>query len=169
VKVRTKTLAVLVAERGADEPPLSPAALKVLTAVACLRLELDLAWRKVSAARATPAPARPAAPAPSDPAETRMEPVEHEKATGAQDARRNEARTFAKLVATDIRLYNEQAVMLGRQHRDLARRLGEDLERGRDSFRRRFPDLGDEGMSLLQDAYVQVLAAGDPSLLTSGA
>jgi len=58
--------------------------------------------------------------------------------------------------------------MLGRQHGDLARRLNEDLERGRDSFRRRFPDLGEDGLVLLQEAYVQVLAAGDPSLLTTG-
>jgi hypothetical protein len=181
VRVRSKTLAVLMAERSADDPSHVPAVLKMLTSVACLRLELDLAWRKFRAAReeAAPAPARAATPAveaprTSDPAEsatseTSLEPVERsDPAVPAGDARRNQARTFAKLVATDIRLYNEEAVMLGRQHRDLDRRLGEDLERGRDSFRRRFPDLGDEGMTLLQEAYVQVLAAGDPSLFTSG-
>jgi len=178
VRVRSKTLAVLVAERSADDPPLAPAVLKMLISVACLRLELDLAWRKYRAAReaAAPTPARAAAPAVEAPRypdpgeksapETRLEPAEARDP--AEDTRRNEARTFAKLVATDIRLYNEEAVMLGRQHRDLARRLGEDLQRGRDSFRRRFPELGDEGMTLLQEAYVQVLAAGDPSLLTAG-
>jgi hypothetical protein len=80
-------------------------------------------------------------------------------------SRRDEALTFARLVATDIRLYNEEAVMLGRRHRDLARRLHDHLHQGRESFRRRFPDLGDEGLTLLHEAFVQVLAGGDQSLL----
>jgi hypothetical protein len=181
VRVRSKTLAVLMVERSEDETSLVPAILKMLTSVACLRLELDLAWRKFRAAQEAAAPAPPQAattaveaPRAPDPhekatSETSLEPVEaSDPADPAADGRRNEARRFAKLVATDIRLYNEEAVMLGRQHRDLVRRLGEDLERGRDSFRRRFPDLGDEGMNLLQEAYVQVLAAGDPSLFTAG-
>jgi hypothetical protein len=177
VRVRSKTLAVLVVERSEGDPPLVPAALKMLTSVACLRLELDLAWRKFRASQQTPAGATappaeavrvPDHPGEASTSETTLEPVETGEADRAADARRNEARTFARLVATDIRLYNEEAVMLGRQHRDLVRRLGDDLERGRDSFRRRFPDLGDEGLTLLQEAYVQVLAAGDPSLLTAG-
>jgi hypothetical protein len=178
VRVRSKTLAVLVAERSADDPPLVPATLKMMTAVACLRLELDLAWRKFRAAQEARGDAAPAAspeatagaavtppPSATPTTEAGLEPA---REPGPDDARRNEARTFAKLVATDIRLYNEEAVMLGRQHRDLARRLNEDLERGRDSFRRRFPDLGEDGLELLQEAYVQVLAAGDPSLFTTG-
>ena len=69
-------------------------------------------------------------------------------------------------MATDIRLYNEEAVMLGRRNRDLVHRLGDQLDRGEETFGRRFADLGDEGLGLLRDAYIQVLAAGDPSLLS---
>lgn len=174
VRVGSKTLAVLMAERGEGEPPLEPAALRTLTTVASLRLELDLAWRKFRSAQdpgreaAAPAPAAARTDQADSPAaDAMLAPVASKPQAGAGDARHKEARTFAKLVATDIRLYNEEAVMLGRQHRDLAHRLGEDLERGRDSFRRRFPDLGDEGLTLLQEAYVQVLAAGDPSLLSA--
>ena len=88
-------------------------------------------------------------------------------ATAAADAdpRREEARRYARLVATDIRLYNEEAVVVGRRQRDLARRLGEQFQRGRDAFAQRFPDLGPDGMKLLDDAYVQVLAGGDASLI----
>ena len=53
--------------------------------------------------------------------------------------------------------------------RDLARRLHDPLHQGRESFRRRFPDLGDEGLTLLHEAFVQVLAAGDQSLLPGSA
>ena len=81
------------------------------------------------------------------------------------DPRREEARRFARLVATDIRLYNEEAVVVGRRERDLASRLGEQLKRGRDTFSHRFPDLGPDGTKLLDDAYVQVLAGGDTSLI----
>ena len=77
----------------------------------------------------------------------------------------DEARRFARLVATDIRLYNEEAVAHGRVEGDLAVRLGEQMQKGRESFERRFPSLGQEGMSILRDSFVQVLAGGDASLI----
>ena len=40
-----------------------------------------------------------------------------------EGAEMDAARRYAKLLATDIRLYNEEAVMLGRQHGDLVERL----------------------------------------------
>ena len=79
--------------------------------------------------------------------------------------RREEARRYARLVATDIRLYNEEAVVVGRKQRDLVTRLAEPMRRGRESFARRFPDLGAAGAKLLDDAYTHVLAGGDASLL----
>jgi hypothetical protein len=75
------------------------------------------------------------------------------------------ARRYARLVATDIRLYNEEAVVLGRRNGDLDRRLEEHLDRGKETFLRRHADLGAAGLDLLHEAYVQVLAAGDPELI----
>jgi hypothetical protein len=183
VRVGGKAVAILIAERRAVEDPWSPAALAILCQAARLRLELDLAWRRLKAktvatadAGPTPqstaefkpfarhseeAPAEPAASSPTDLA------LWSGVTSGAADAdpRREEARRYARLVATDIRLYNEEAVVVGRRQRDLARRLGEQFQRGRDAFSHRFPDLGPEGMKLLDDAYVQVLAGGDASLI----
>ena len=199
IRIGPRTLAVVLAERSEGDPALDISALKLITAVARLRLEVDLAWRKLRAATGTTA--APAAVAPPtadmqadlpahpDPKMAVSEPVPQpepaldvaveEPHTGLvpapdpaeqpERARRDEARTFARLVATDIRLYNEEAVMLGRRHRDLARRLHDPLHQGRESFRRRFPDLGDEGLTLLHEAFVQVLAAGDHSLLRGSA
>lgn len=82
-----------------------------------------------------------------------------------ESPRHEEARRFARLVATDIRLYHEEAILLGRRNRDLARRLAEPIERGRETFERRFSELGVQGRELLRDAYVQVLAGGDPTLI----
>ena len=56
------------------------------------------------------------------------------------------AKRYAKLVATDIRLYNEEAVMLGRKHGDLIERLGEHIERGKETFMQRHSALGAAGM-----------------------
>jgi hypothetical protein len=181
VRVGGKAVAIVIAERRPSEEPWSPAALAVLCQAARLRLELDLAWRRLKAQTGAvvsePAPASipvashatsipvAAAAAPASPP-TELAPWSGVSA-GAPDAdpRREEARRYARLVATDIRLYNEEAVIVGRRQRDLARRLGEQFQRGRDAFTHRFPDLGPDGMKLLDDAYVQVLAGGDPSLI----
>jgi hypothetical protein len=183
VRVGGKAVAILIAERRAVEDPWSPAALAILCQAARLRLELDLAWRRLKAKTVATTDAGPTPPstteskpiarhseeAPADPAAsspTDLAPWSG-VTSGAADAdpRREEARRYARLVATDIRLYNEEAVVVGRRQRDLARRLGEQFQRGREAFSHRFPDLGPDGMKLLDDAYVQVLAGGDASLI----
>lgn len=182
LRVGGKAVAIVIAERRAVEEPWSPAALAILCQAARLRLELDLAWRRLKASSlgsgAAVAPAIvPAVEAPvpaASPMETPPAPAAPSEiapwsaGAGAEsetDPRREEARRYARLVATDIRLYNEEAVALGRRQRDLSRRLGEQLQRGREAFTQRFPDLGPDGMKLLDAAYVQVLAGGDASLI----
>ena len=187
VRVGGKTVAILVAERSAGEAPWSPAALSILCQAARLRLELDLAWRRLktmtAASAASPTVVSAAAPvalrSTDEPAAVASAPVEAASpasemapwtgvAAGTMDTdpRREEARRYARLVATDIRLYNEETVVLGRRQRDLAARLAEHLQRGRDAFARRFPDLGADGGKLLEEAYVQVLGGGDRSLFS---
>jgi hypothetical protein len=112
------------------------------------------------------APPRDVAPADARTQASRAgAPAAVQRANAGADPTLEAARRFARLVATDIRLYNEEAVLLGRRNGDLADRLASQLGRGRDTFLRRHSDLGDEGLGLLHDAYVQVLAAGDPALL----
>jgi len=185
VRVGGKTVAILVAERSAGEAPWSPAALSILCQAARLRLELDLAWRRLKSMSAAPAASAVALPATDEPAASGAHgapssvPVEaaapaSEMApwTGVaagtidSDPRREEARRYARLVATDIRLYNEETVVLGRRQRDLAARLADHLQRGREAFARRFPDLAADGGKLLEEAYVQVLGGGDRSLFS---
>jgi hypothetical protein len=55
--------------------------------------------------------------------------------------------------------------MLGRRHGDLVDRLGDNLDRGKETFLRRHGDLGPRGLEILHDAFVQVLAAGEERLL----
>jgi hypothetical protein len=193
VRVGGKAVAVLIAERGTGEQPWSPAALGILCQATRMRLELDLAWRRLKGQTIEPAAASFAPPfaplfatpvaTPSSPPRTPEAPPPPERPAAAtsaselvpwgaagsstteNDPRREEARRYARLVATDIRLYNEEAVVVGRRQRDLTRRLGDQLQRGRDAFAQRFPDLGADGKQLLDDAFVQVLAGGDASLI----
>ena len=183
VRVGGKAVAILIAERRAVDEVWSPPALAILCQAARLRLELDLAWRRLkSQAAGTTAPGVAASEAyPRTPVAGRAEAAPAEETptpptelapwvgggagTADIDPRREEARRYARLIATDIRLYNEEAVIIGRRQRDLSRRLGEQFQRGRDAFVHRFPDLGPDGMKLLDDAYAQVLAGGDASLI----
>jgi len=182
VRVGGKAVAIVIAERRAMDDTWSPAALAILCQAARLRLELDLAWRRLKAqAAGTAAPAlatdatepktKVAGSPEASPAEaaagspTELAPWIGVAATAGADPRREEARRYARLIATDIRLYNEEAVIVGRRQRDLSSRLGEQFQRGRDAFLHRFPDLGPDGMKLLDDAYAQVLAGGDASLI----
>ncbi len=165
-----RPVAALVAERGTSESPWHPEIIGILAHVAGLRLDLDLALRKAqapgrSAAVRTTPQASPTSAAPAAKTETGLAPLPEAGAPGAEARRREEARRFARLVATDIRLYNEEAVILGRRQRDLARRLSEHLRRGRETFLRRFHEMGAEAIGYLREAYVEVLAGGDASLV----
>ena len=180
VRIQGKPIAILVAERNADESPWHPEANGLLVTMAQLRLELDLALRKLQGAaevaqpevktepstaaetQHAPDPAQaPPKAAPEETTEVAPLPEERDQEKPELEA----ARRYARLVATDIRLYNEEAVVLGRRNGDLDHRLEEHLDRGKETFLRRHPDLGPTGLDLLRDAYVQVLAAGDAKLI----
>jgi len=186
LRVGGRVLAVVEISRDGGQEPWHPEVLSLLIRVAEIRLELDLAKRKIDRLlmdrAAEPARAPETAPVQTEetaepertevPVEavTEMEPV---PAAGndseTEDPAQVAARRFARLVATDIRLYNEEAVMLGRKHRDLVERLKDQIDRGAEAFLRRYPDLGDSGSDILRDAYVQVLGAGDATLFAEGA
>lgn len=187
LRVGGRVLAVVEISREPGQEPWHPEILGLLIRVAEIRLELDLAKRKIdrllldrASEQAAPAAEEPK-PVSEAPAAVESKPTPVEPATGMEpvapagedpdqeDPARVAARRFARLVATDIRLYNEEAVMLGRKHRDLEDRLKDQIDRGVEAFLRRYPDLGDSGEAILRDAYIQVLGAGDATLFAEGA
>jgi hypothetical protein len=113
--------------------------------------------RQAAAAAAAPPPAaRPAAPAPAAPAAA-LSP-ENQKAH--EDAKR-----FARLVVSEIKLYNETKVNEGRRAKDLYERLKEDVERGRQMYMDRVAAPIRETTNYFYDELVRILAGGDPSAL----
>ena len=79
------------------------------------------------------------------------------------------ARRYAKLLVSEIKLYNESAVRLGREKRDLMNRLRPEIDRARKLYEERVSSSVAARGSYFQQELVQTLADGDPALLGSSA
>lgn len=102
------------------------------------------------------APARPAAP-PPPPVPSGLSPEEQK---AHEDAKR-----FARLVVSEIKLYNEAKVSEGRRQKDLYERLKEDIERGRQMYAERVPGPVRDATNYFYDELVRILAGGDAGAL----
>ena len=78
------------------------------------------------------------------------------------------ARRCARLLVSELKLYNEPAVMVGRQKRDLGRRLRAEIGRARKLYEERVPAGVLARTSYLDDELVRVLADGDVRLFGEG-
>lgn len=75
------------------------------------------------------------------------------------------ARRFARLLVSEIKLYNEAAVREGRGQRDLAARLAPEIDRARRIYEERVPTTVPDRTRYFHQELVQTLAGGDASLL----
>lgn len=98
---------------------------------------------------------KPAAPpAPAAPAMSPEETKAHE-----------DAKRFARLIVSEIKLYNEAKVTEGRKAKDLHSRLKEDIERGRQMYHDRISPGLRNNTNYFHDELVRLLAGGDASAL----
>jgi len=75
------------------------------------------------------------------------------------------ARRFARLLISEIKMYNEAAVRAGRQQKDLRHRLRAEIDRAQRLYEERVPAAVGARQALFQQELVQTLADGDPALL----
>jgi hypothetical protein len=75
------------------------------------------------------------------------------------------ARRYARLLVSEIKLYNEAAVRDGRQQRDLLQRLRAEIDRAQRLYEERVPPAVGGRQLYFQQELVQTLADGDPALL----
>jgi hypothetical protein len=75
------------------------------------------------------------------------------------------ARRYARLLVSEIKLYNEAAVREGRGQRDLLHRLGAEIARARQLYEAHVPATVPDRHAYFQQELVQTLAGGDPALL----
>jgi hypothetical protein len=110
----------------------------------------------------TAPPGRLAAP----PAATPAPPVARRAALSPDDQKaHDDARRFARLVVSEIKLYNEAKVAEGRKTKDIYERLKEDIERGRQMYNDRVNPQVREATDYFQDELVRILAGGDAGAL----
>jgi hypothetical protein len=109
-----------------------------------------------AAAPAAAAP-RPAAAAPAAPAGPALSPEEQKS--------HDDAKRFARLVVSEIKLYNEAKVNEGRKNKDIYERLKEDIERGRHMYHERVAAPVRESTNYFYDELVRILAGGDQGAL----
>ena len=135
--------------------------------IALLTWIAGLAVDRLAGRQLVPAPAlrpieRPAS-APGDaalPAASGNGPVGGPLAAPPPDDRRDEARRFARLLASEIKLYNEGAVREGLERGNLYFRLRDDIERGRRLYEERVPPDVRQNGDYYYEELVDVLAGG---------
>jgi hypothetical protein len=76
-----------------------------------------------------------------------------------------EARRFARLLVSEIKLYNEDAVERGREQNDLYARLKEDIDRSREMYERRIPAEIRTARDYFHEELVRILADGNNDAL----
>lgn len=157
--VGAQPVAVLYADDGAEGARVVPAswpeAIQILGRHASVTLAHLTAVRAADAMRrslAASPPAPPGAPA-----------VRHGAAPPHEDG--TSARRYARLLVSEIKLYHEAAVRIGRQERNLLERLKPEIERARRLYEDRISSSVDSRAALFQQELILILADGDPALL----
>ena len=124
----------------------------------------------------TPAPVEetsawtaPAEPAPSSPRRRYGQDAELPVEVHGDEERRlhNDARRFARLLISEIKLYNEQKVAEGRSEHDLYDRLREYIDRSREMYDKRVKAEVASRYDYFHGELVNTLAEGDVSKLGS--
>jgi hypothetical protein len=77
----------------------------------------------------------------------------------------DDARRFARLLVSEIKLYNEEKVTAGRQEKDLYQRLRTDIERSRQMYNERVPPAIAARTNYFMDELVSILAEGNRETL----
>jgi hypothetical protein len=77
----------------------------------------------------------------------------------------NDAKRFARLLVSEIKLYNEQRVLEGRRSNDLYERLKEDIDRSRQMYEKRVLPAVSAKSDYFYEELVRTLAEGNPDKL----
>lgn len=149
LRVGNRTVAVLYADDASDGAPAAPAAwpeaLELLARHASMHLE------NLTVTRANQVPSVPSRP----------EAAEEPQNGADEDA----ARRYAKLLVSEIKLYNESTVRTGREQRDLRARLRDEIEHAEQTYLARIPETVAARRRYFEEELVQTLAGGDAGAL----
>lgn len=124
-----------------------------------------------------PAPAPMPSPVPTAAAGPQVAPPEDVEGPGwafttrrftgdmGEDTAHEEARRLARLLVTEIKLYNEEQVEEGRRNRNIYQYLRDDIDRSRQIYDDRVDEAIRADTDYFREELVRILAAGDSELL----
>ena len=78
-----------------------------------------------------------------------------------------QAKRFARLLVSEIKLYNEQRVAEGRSNKDLYVRLKRDIDKSREMYEQRISQSMTRKFDYFHDELIRILGDNDPSTLGS--
>jgi len=163
--------------------PPSPPGSEATVAISSQQIRDQMAARAHAPSPAAPAPPPPPRPAPTaapttthglgeDKPSTQFVPPAGVSRGGAfgtgqtDDVKRHdEARRFARLLVSEIKLYNEAKVEQGRKNKDLYERLKEDIDRSRQMYDERIHEDVRKTSNYFYDELVRILADGNADSL----
>jgi len=91
-------------------------------------------------------------------------PVSPSKRDGGDDEKSHaEARRTARLLISEIKLYNEEGLKAGRETKDIYRRLQTEIEHGRHAYRERVPDKILGSRDYFHEELIRILGENDES------
>jgi hypothetical protein len=106
----------------------------------------------------------PAPPSQPEAAESRPQ---EEAAVPEEEKLHSDAKRFARLLVSEIKLYNEHHVVEGRENRDLYLRLKRDIDRSREMYEKRVSPTVSRRIDYFHDEIIRILGDNDPSTLGS--
>lgn len=151
-------------EPAAEEPAVEAEALPVESRAEEVRTQAAPLPEAEPVEALTAVEVPPAAPSPVEsapaPAGTDLSAMSEEEQRAHKDAKR-----FAKLLISEIELYNKTKVSDGRKNKDLYKRLKADIERSRQTYAKRFAKTVAQQRDYFHEELVRTLAANDASVL----
>jgi hypothetical protein len=87
--------------------------------------------------------------------------------TAEEEKSHADAKRFARLLVSEIKLYNEHHVLEGRRNGDLYLRLKRDIDKSREMYEKRVSPIVSQKMDYFHDEIVRILGDNDPSTLGS--
>ncbi len=85
--------------------------------------------------------------------------------TPEEEKMHRDAKRFARLLVSEIKLYNEEKVSEGRVTGDLYKKLQKDIDRSREAYEQRVSPIVSKKVDYLHEELIRILADGNPDLM----
>jgi hypothetical protein len=106
-------------------------------------------------------------PAPVQEPEILKAPPQDVRPIPEEEKLHSDAKRFARLLVSEIKLYNEHHVLDGRENQDLYLRLKRDIDRSREMYEKRVSHNVTRKIDYFHDEIIRILGDNDPSTLGS--